>query len=77
MTGDGKTNDGRDEEKYLKPLTPQDCIRSCIEEKKTDSAINGVTVEEDDAELKECYCERNMAKVISGQGYKTCFLVPN
>ena len=59
--------------------TSQDCIRSCIEEKKKDNEINGVTVwnKKDDDKVKTCFCERNMARVMKGRtDWKTCFLEP-
>ena len=78
-TGDGAPNDGSTDEITLREQTTQDCIRNCIEEKKKDNAINGVTVEnKDDNAMKHCYCERNMFRVMNGHiRYKTCFLVPN
>ena len=65
-----------DHEKWMGKLKDEKCIEACKELQKNDSNVNGVTVRQ--GNKKGCYCERNMAKVISGQtGYKTCFLVPN
>ena len=51
------------------------CVQTCIEEKKNDPLINGVTIYK--KRDVGCWCERNMS-VVTGAGvvYKTCFLRP-
>ena len=48
------------------------CIKACIELKKTDSSINGVTVIADNR--PGCWCEKSMTGVSPSGTYKTCFL---
>ena len=49
-----------------------ECIKACIELRKTDTSINGVTVVADNR--PGCWCEKSMTGVSSSGTYKTCFL---
>ena len=48
------------------------CIEECIQRRKTDTTINGVTIKQDHS--GGCWCERNMNHVTKSMTYKTCFL---
>ena len=50
-----------------------ECIKACIELKKTDSSINGVTTAMA-ANRPGCWCEQSMTRVSPSETYKTCFL---
>ena len=59
-------------------LTDQDerqCINVCIEHKKKDDSINGVTVGYSSDVLLKCYCNKVMTSVVSTDvKWRTCFL---
>lgn len=48
------------------------CIDACMERRKSDGTINGVTVKNNKA--GGCWCERNMASRNSNSYYKSCFI---
>ena len=56
----------------------KDCVRLCVEEKKKDSRINGVTYSRNGNNNKGCWCEVSMTGINKSQTkknkYKTCFL---
>ena len=68
VSGDG---DGESDIK-IGDQTGNDCIKACVELRKEDKSINGVTVFQDNR--GGCYCEKNMDKVSPSSTYKTCFL---
>ena len=73
--GDGT---GGTEVKISSTLTGENCIQACIEKKKTDDSINGVTVYKDDR--GGCWCENNMKSVSKSSSdiklWKACFIKP-
>ena len=49
------------------------CIDACLEKKKTDASINGVTMWK--ADQDGCWCERNMNTIDTSKStYRACFL---
>ena len=52
--------------------TPQACIDACVNKKKTDTEINGVTMTL--SRKGSCYCERKMVKLKDSLFWKTCQL---
>ena len=52
--------------------TGNDCIKACVELRKKDKSINGVTVRQDNS--GGCWCEKSMDEVSTSSTYKTCFL---
>ena len=49
------------------------CIDACMEKRKTDPTINGVTVWSDTTK-GGCWCERLMKSKNTNKAYKSCFL---
>ena len=65
--GDGGT------EESVSGKKGQACIDACLEKKKTDSSINGITMYRDDKD--GCWCERNMKTILTERKtYRTCFI---
>ena len=60
-------------EKRIDNQTPEECIRSCTELKKTNPKINGVTIHANGHD-KGCWCEMGMTGVSPSATYKTCLL---
>ena len=50
--------------------TPQACIDACVEKKKLDPDINGVTITPSGS--GSCYCEKKMVKSNKSPSWKTC-----
>ena len=73
--GDGHSDgDGVSEILVGSGLTARACISACLERKKSDESINGVTVLISTIPAK-CWCEQNMTRISTHrQIYKTCFL---
>ena len=69
VRGDGV---GGTEENIGSKPTPQACIDACVNKKKTDTAINGVTITP--SGIGSCYCERKMVKSNNSPSWKTCQL---
>ena len=67
--GDGA---GGGEEKISSTRTGKECIDACIERRRVDTTVNGVTVYQDGR--GGCYCENNMTTVGKSDDYKTCLL---
>ena len=56
--------------------TGDECIRACVELRKTDGSVNGVTVHANNE--PGCWCEKGMIRVnVLNPKYKTCFLTPS
>ena len=67
--GDG----GGGSEVELGAPTGEQCVNACMERKKTDATINGVTVRNDNS--PGCWCEQNMNNIdVANTVYKTCYL---
>jgi len=71
--GDGMGS-AKDNEVKVGIQTGEACIAACVERKKIDHFINGVTVRRDGS--GGCWCERVMARRDNDPKYKSCFLVP-
>ena len=52
--------------------SPQACIDACVNKKKTDPEINGVTITP--SGKGSCYCEKKMKKSNNSPSWKTCQL---
>jgi len=66
-----KTGDGTGgKEIYIGIRSVEQCVNICLEKKKTNHNINGVTVSNDNA--KKCYCEENMTGFNGNAKWKTC-----
>ena len=63
---------GTAEYKMTGPITLEPCITACHELKKSNPAINGISIGR-----AGCYCEENMNMVGSHPKYKTCQLIEN
>ena len=48
------------------------CVKACIERKRKDDTINGVTVYQ--GNKRGCWCEKRMTSVKGSSVYKTCLL---
>ena len=70
MSGDGA---GGTEEEISKQ-TGDACVKACVEQKRNEDSINGVTVRKDGG--GSCFCEKGMNRIpASGSStYKTCYL---
>jgi len=73
--GDGS---GGSEVKVGSQAKGKDCLRLCMEEKKEDDRINGVTYSRAGNNNKGCWCEVQMTGINKSQTkknkYKTCFI---
>ena len=69
VRGDGV---GGTEQNIGSKPTPQACIDACVNKKKTDTAINGVTITP--SGKGSCYCERKMVKSNNSPSWNTCQL---
>ena len=68
--GDGE---GASETKVSTEITGEACIQKCIEHKKTEPSVNGVTVNRDGT--GGCWCEIGMNNIDENdQSYRTCYL---
>ena len=67
--GDGE---GASETKVSTEITGEACIQKCIEHKKTEPSVNGVTVNRDGT--GGCWCELGMTNIYNDQRFQTCFL---
>ena len=65
--GSGVADDSRNRS-MVRGISEAKCIKSCMNRKKTDPNINGITR---NSITKECWCESNMKRI---GVYKTCFL---
>ena len=68
MNADG----GGESEKKIGMQTGDDCVNACVEEKKKDKTINGVTILQNGND--GCWCEKSMNKFATSSTYKTCLL---
>ena len=68
VAGDGR---GGSEIK-ISDATGQACVNDCVERKKTDTRINGVTIRSNGQ--GGCWCERGMTYVASSRTYNTGYL---
>ena len=59
-------------ERRIGDQTPEECIRSCTELKKTNPKINGVTIHANGG--GGCWCELGMTGANNANSYKTCLL---
>ena len=59
-------------EKKIDNQTPEECIRSCTELKKTIPKINGVTIDANGG--KGCWCELGMTGANNANIFKSCLL---
>ena len=74
---DGNETEDFEIEMEGEQLAAEDCVRKCIEEKKTNTAINGVIIENNEEPLKACSCRQNMKTILKQDArYRSCFLVP-
>ena len=58
------------EHKMAGPVTLEPCITACLEFKKSNPAINGITIGRGG-----CFCEQNANAIYSRSNYKTCKLM--
>ena len=56
-------------------MSPAKCIKRCKLQKKSNSAINGVTIDGGKT-LNYCWCEVGMTRASSTHSYQTCMLKP-
>ena len=68
----GEYGVGAADYKLTGPITLEPCITSCHELKKSNPAINGISIGREG-----CYCEENMNTVVSHTKYKTCQSIEN
>jgi len=59
-------------ETYIGVRSVEQCVNICLEKKKTNHNINGVTVSNDNA--KRCYCKEKMSGLNGNAIWKTCDL---
>ena len=53
-----------------------DCITACLELKKTDDGVNGVTVSAHGSGYGGCFCEKGMYTREPSSTYKSCYFSP-
>merc|ERR1712080_201038 len=69
VTGDGT---GGTDEKISSILSGIECVAACVDKKKQDNRINGVTIRNG---RPGCWCEKSMSGVATGSSaFRTCFL---
>ena len=71
ILGDGI---GGTEKKISNSLKGEACVAACLERKKWDLDINGVTVLQNGE--GGCWCEIKMTSTSYSKKYKTCLLLP-
>ena len=70
LTGDSDSDDYIELEDHT---SAEDCVRKCVEMKKTNPRVNGVSISSFDA--TECWCNLRMVGVDGDEDYKSCFLL--
>ncbi len=68
QSGDGQ---GAGED-HVGDITGDECVQACLEKKKTNNNINGVTIRQDGA--SGCYCEKEMDGRAGSTTYESCYL---
>jgi hypothetical protein len=69
-SGDGKGGT----EKKIGDQKGQECVKACVDLKKDDDTITGVTMNKDESKLG-CWCEYNMNSIGKSDNYQTCYLI--
>ena len=70
LTGDSEGGDFVE----VEGKTGEECVRACIEMKKTNSLINGVSISSDGT--SGCWCDIEMTGVDGDEDFKSCVLKP-
>ena len=72
-----RSGDGEGGTEIYEGKIPEDqCIIRCMEKRKKDPTLTGVTIGVSGPNVGKCYCEYNMKNIVADSRYKSCMLLP-